>query len=340
MSCRQFTSPEATAADFELVAAQTLALRNRLLRRRQSWQGQWAGQPLRVDWQRSQVTAADSVDFGLRIGEADGRLRLSCHLVQRLLEPLALSGAFAALSASAQALLLEWALLELIEPLEQLLGETIRLVEPVAPCGALILHLGVALGEQLGELATLELAPGIAERAAALLEAHLADAPHPLGAVRLPLYVRSGWQWLTLTELRSLRTGDVLMLEQPQAADLLLDLGGTRRARARRENGRACLLEALVAIDPIKERPMSRMTDEQAGPAALDDLPIKVECQLGALELSLAQLQSLGEGSVLELPGSEAEAVELTVNGRRIGRGELVRIGAGLGVRLTQIAGS
>lgn len=340
MNCLQVPTTTVGPADFERVAAQTLAMRNRLLRRRQGWRGQWGGQPLRIDWQPARKTADDWVDIGLRIGEADGRLQLSARLVQRLLEPLRLSGPFAALSAPAQALLLEWALLELIAPLEEHLGEAVRLVEPVALPASLSLHLDVGLGELSAEPAILELSPNLAEAVAALQDAHLAEAPHPLPAVRVPLAVQVGWQWLTLAELHSLRPGDVLMLERPQAADLLLELEGTRRARARRENGSLCVLETLVTFDPNKEQPMNRIDGEQTGSAGLDDLPIRVECRLGTLELSLVQLQSLGEGSVLELPGSETEAVELMVHGRRIGRGELVRIGAGLGVRLTQFTES
>ena len=60
--------------------------------------------------------------------------------------------------------------------------------------------------------------------------------------------------------------------------------------------------------------------------------------KIGSLEMPLGQLRELGEGSVLTLPEGDAQRVELMVNGRCIGRGELVAIGDGLGVRLTRFA--
>lgn len=341
MNCRHMPLPtlEDTAivpAELPAVTADTLVLRNRLLRRRAPWLGQWAGQALRIEWQMPAAPIADPLVFGLRIGDAAAGLRLSSRLLQCLLEPLALTGRFEALPPLAQGLLIEQVLLPLIEPLERQLGETIQIAEAAEHDWPLTLDVQVTLGERLAEPLHLHLSAAVAERAAQLFETHLAEAPRPLAGLRLPLCLQAGWQWLTRAELHSLRPGDVLMLDQLDDADLLLELDGVKYARARREHGKAHLLEALQAIDPIKERPMSRVIDEQDTPVRLDDLQIKVVCQLGTLELSLAQLQGLGEGSVLELPGSETDAVELTVNGCSVGRGELVRIGAGLGVRLTR----
>ena len=42
----------------------------------------------------------------------------------------------------------------------------------------------------------------------------------------------------------------------------------------------------------------------------------------------------MAPGTLLPLASSGQDEVDLMVNGRRIGRGELVRIGDGLGVRL------
>jgi type III secretion protein Q len=70
----------------------------------------------------------------------------------------------------------------------------------------------------------------------------------------------------------------------------------------------------------------------------LGDVPLTVVCQVGSVQLTLADLQQLAEGSVLPLPEGGSDCVELLVNGRSVGRGELVKIGDGLGVRLTRIA--
>ena len=69
----------------------------------------------------------------------------------------------------------------------------------------------------------------------------------------------------------------------------------------------------------------------------LNDLPLKLVCQLGTVELSLAQVQQLGVGSLVPLTSQVHEAVDMLINGRRVGRGQLVQIGDGLGVRVQSI---
>ena len=160
-------------------------------------------------------------------------------------------------------------------------------------------------------------------------------ARHPLPALQLGLHLQRGWQTLSLGELRSLRPGDVLMLDCPAAADGLLVLaGGHRQARFKRQQSGLQLLEALQPINPTMENAMGQDADD----GQLDDVPLTVVCQIGSLELPLGQLRELGEGSVLALPDADVQQVELLVNGRCVGRGELVAIGDGLGVRLTRFA--
>ena len=67
---------------------------------------------------------------------------------------------------------------------------------------------------------------------------------------------------------------------------------------------------------------------------SLDALPLTLVCQLGSVELTLEQLRAMAPGTLLPLASSGQDEVDLMVHGRRIGRGELVRIGDGLGVRL------
>ena len=85
---------------------------------------------------------------------------------------------------------------------------------------------------------------------------------------------------------------------------------------------------------------MSEMSNDADLDASLDELPLTLICQLGSVELTLAQLREMAPGSVLPFTGQAHDEVDLMVNGRRVGRGELVTIGAGLGVRLLGFSGS
>lgn len=71
--------------------------------------------------------------------------------------------------------------------------------------------------------------------------------------------------------------------------------------------------------------------------AELDDIPVKMLFELGHIELSLAEVRQLAPGALIPLPRPLEESVDISANGRRIGRGSLVRIGDNLGVRITRL---
>ncbi|TBU91578.1 type III secretion system cytoplasmic ring protein SctQ [Phytopseudomonas dryadis] len=337
MTCHATLAPAAvppcTALQLPRVDPEHIDLHNRLLRRRQAWQGRLGEQALRLELVTPAADADGEFELPLLLGEAAASVRLEPALLQRLLAPLALQRPFASLPALLQGVLLEQALLPLLEPLEAELGNQLTLVARGQPC-ALRIGLRLTLDEQpLGSL-TLALSTAAAERVAELLERHLPEAAHGLPALRLPVRLEAGRQHLSLAELRSLNPGDVVMLDTPPAADARLSLAERWQARVRREDDGLRLLDALKPINPTRENAMRPDADE----GQLDDVPLQVVCQLGSLELSLAQLRGLGEGSVLPLPEQDGEVVELVVNGRCVGRGELVAIGSGLGVRLTRFA--
>ena len=309
------------------------ALLNRLLRRRQPWQGQIAGVRLEVAVGGAPLQDAACVVPG-RLGTAALHLHLDAALLERLLASLALQRDFEGLPAALQSVLLENALLPWIEPLEAALGQPVGLDAASQP-GDFMLTLQLSAdGAPLGTL-TLELSHAAAQGVADLLERYLPVARHPLPTLQLGLALQRGWQTLSLGEQRTLRPGDVLMLDCPADADGLLVLAGAhRQARFKRQQSGLHLLEALQPINPTMENAMGQDADD----AQLDDVPLTLVCQIGSLEMPLGQLRELGEGSVLALPDADVQRVELLVNGRCVGRGELVAIGDGLGVRLTRFA--
>ena len=72
----------------------------------------------------------------------------------------------------------------------------------------------------------------------------------------------------------------------------------------------------------------------------LDDLPVRLVFELGRVELSLGELQSLAPGALVPLGRPLEEPLDIMANGRRLGRGALVQIGENLGVRIVSIAGN
>ncbi|MDD1510194.1 type III secretion system cytoplasmic ring protein SctQ [Pseudomonas sp. CNPSo 3701] len=309
------------------------ALRNRLLRRRKPWRGQAAGVQLEIAFGGQHSENAAWV-VPARLGMHSLQLHLNAALFERLLGTMALQRDFAGLPAVLQSVLLEQALLPWIEPLEAALGQPLSL--DAEPChGEVDLNLQLSAdGAPLGTL-TLQLSRAAAQSIADLLERHVPPARQALPTLPLSLTLLRGCQTLSLAELCSLQPGDVLMLDCPADADgLLLLAGGHRQARFKRQKSGLQLLEALQPTNPTMENAMGQDADD----AQLDDVPLTVVCQIGSLEMPLGELRELGEGSVLALPHADAQRVELMINGRCVGRGELVAIGDGLGVRLTRFA--
>jgi type III secretion protein Q len=72
----------------------------------------------------------------------------------------------------------------------------------------------------------------------------------------------------------------------------------------------------------------------------LDDLPVRLVFELGRVELSLGELQRLAPGALVPLARPLDEPIDIMANGRRLGRGTLVRIGESLGVRIVSLVGN
>lgn len=64
------------------------------------------------------------------------------------------------------------------------------------------------------------------------------------------------------------------------------------------------------------------------------EIPLTISVEVGRLVMSLQQLMELTPGNVLELNVHPENGVDLVVNGRCIGKGELLKIGEVLGVRI------
>jgi len=69
----------------------------------------------------------------------------------------------------------------------------------------------------------------------------------------------------------------------------------------------------------------------------LADMPVRVSAIIGRARIGIGDLLKLQPGAVLELDRRVGEAVDIQVNGRTVGRGEIVMIEDRLGVTMTEI---
>ena len=73
--------------------------------------------------------------------------------------------------------------------------------------------------------------------------------------------------------------------------------------------------------------------------ARILDIDLNVSVVLGRTKMALKDIFELGKGSLIELDTLENQEVEIYVNGRKIGYGQIVIIDQNFGVRRTNILG-
>jgi type III secretion protein Q len=167
-----------------------------------------------------------------------------------------------------------------------------------------------------------------------------ADMP---AAVTLEL----GWVDLRMDQLASVKPQDVLL---PDAWWHTRDLRGVCirispalgiEARAMDSN----LLQATTKVKSMEQEPFAHPEDEAAHAAGADspdlselaDVPMRITFDIGEHHLTLHELAGVAPGHVFDLGLAPERAVNLRVNGMRIGEGELVDIDGRIGVAVTRI---
>jgi flagellar motor switch protein FliN len=119
------------------------------------------------------------------------------------------------------------------------------------------------------------------------------------------------------------------------ADDLIDDLGRSLGAAEERSPRPAA---ALSSVFP----PLGAAAAESSASPALDmvlDIPVQLTVELGRSRMPIRRLLQLAQGSVVELDRLAGEPLDLLVNGRLIGRGEVVAVNDKFGIRLTEVFG-
>jgi flagellar motor switch protein FliN/FliY len=79
------------------------------------------------------------------------------------------------------------------------------------------------------------------------------------------------------------------------------------------------------------------MSEEQNGDQAAYDINVEVTAVLGCATLLVNQLLKLGRGAVVELGQHVGDPIDLRINNRLIGRGEVVVVEDRLAISITEM---
>lgn len=91
--------------------------------------------------------------------------------------------------------------------------------------------------------------------------------------------------------------------------------------------------DAKGAIPSKKEAPL----EGKSSPIAPENIPITLIVEVGQIQMTMEQLLNLAPGNLLEINMQPENGVDLTIHGKVVGRGELIRIGEAIGVRVLQL---
>jgi flagellar motor switch protein FliN/FliY len=96
---------------------------------------------------------------------------------------------------------------------------------------------------------------------------------------------------------------------------------------------------AKIQITPVarQEKMQQPSPSGPSGPLTPNDIPLMLVVEAGQVKISAQKLLELTPGNVIDLEISPEDGVDLVVNGRIIGKGELLKIGETIGVRIVQI---
>lgn len=181
--------------------------------------------------------------------------------------------------------------------------------------------------------------------------------------LEVPLSIQVGKVHFNSQDLEQLASGDFILLDKctynpdTHRGSAVIVLHNIPLFRARLKQAKIKLLdyslynEATTMTEDTPENnnyeeefseedeviePLAEAKEEKA--ISLQDLPLEVIIEVARCNISLSKLKNLQPGNFLELPVVPDQGINLTVNGKKIGDGELVYLGEKLGVRIIKMA--
>jgi flagellar motor switch protein FliN len=98
--------------------------------------------------------------------------------------------------------------------------------------------------------------------------------------------------------------------------------------------------EPVVEEEPVleEEAPPPQEEKEEGEPLVpRTSIPITITVELGKVKMNADKVLGLEPGNLLELNRAPGERVDLISGGKKIGTGELLRVGDVLGVRILEL---
>jgi len=165
-------------------------------------------------------------------------------------------------------------------------------------------------------------------------------------ATELILGLECGSVLLSQKEWSELEPGDFVLLDQgnydveSNTSIASLKIGTIPLFQAKIAKDRMELLEYAFTNEENMEQnneSSSSLTPADEENVSIKDIPLNVCVELARLKITLDRLMHLNAGNMIELPIHPDQGVSLTVNGKKVGRAELLYLGESLGIRILEL---
>jgi len=95
--------------------------------------------------------------------------------------------------------------------------------------------------------------------------------------------------------------------------------------------------EPAAAAAPTKPSEQATIAVETAAHITPNEIPVNLVVEIGRIQMNVQKLLQLEPGNLLELNVHPEQGVDLVINSKKVGKGELVRVGENLGIRILEI---
>lgn len=291
--------------------------------------------------------AACDVSLVLTTRFGPAQLHIPGALLDVWLERHELAATPESLPSAHQALLLEAILDQELSWLEQQLDSAIEFTEVRHATDKQedpFVHI-VSATSDCGAVAILAIGSDELAQKLAVLFDQAAD-PASLLATSVPVSIRIFYGSVTITfgELKGLERDDVILLADNDyhstrccclIGDKLVAPVSAVDGGWKMSDRFLPLTESEWDFDMATERRMDTGDDENV--AGLADIPVTLVFEAGRVALPLADVQRLDTGALIPLGVPSDNRVAIFASGKRVGQGELVKLGEKLGIRVLNI---
>lgn len=324
------------------MSGEDAALRRRLCQLRGPLHGSLAGRPATLWCVGEAHGPADEMHltFAITAGAKMATLSVPRTLVQKVLHAAHAGLQIDAVPDDLIGMLLESALAGDLPVIERTMGQEIAIARTAA--GVQEPRLALALRcayDGATHDCTLVLDHDLARDLCPLLM-RIPPAKIDLPDVAVRLAISPGFAQLPLQEVDDLAPGDVILPHSPPlaAGRGWVTLADRWSAAGDLRGASLVLAERLHdTTEPIMDIDNDSSERAEVEDGELDDLPIKLVFEVGRCEMTLGAVRALGPGHVFTLERDPAQSVDIVANGRRIGTGQLVRVGERLGIRVLRL---